>query len=229
MKWKCSKCEETNDEVSGICTRCLCIRTAEAVPLSDEEAAPACIVKKGAGFWIRALAVIIDTVVGFVVGFGAGIVAAIVLTILANQGRVDPDWIQTVRRFTMLSFLLGLIGPLFYRAIAESLTTVTIGKLICGLRVVDFDGRPIGAAQAFKRSLAYFWDGMFFGAVAHSSMSQNALKQRYGDVWAKTLVVKRSDLGETAGVDPYKIALGLLTAVAVLGLFELLGVCSKVL
>jgi hypothetical protein len=48
--------------------------------------------------------------------------------------------------------------------------------------------------QAFKRSLAFFWDSLFFGLVGYSSMKKSELNQRYGDHWAKTVVIKSSEV-----------------------------------
>jgi uncharacterized RDD family membrane protein YckC len=70
----------------------------------------------------------------------------------------------------------------------------SLGKLACGLRVVSEESRPIGLSQAFKRSLAFYWDGLFFGLVGYSSMKKSELNQRYGDHWAKTLVIKSSEV-----------------------------------
>jgi hypothetical protein len=60
--------------------------------------------------------------------------------------------------------------------------------------VVSESAEPIGLAKAFKRSLAYYWDGLFFGLVGYSSMKESELNQRYGDHWAQTVVIKKREV-----------------------------------
>ncbi|NLY02498.1 MAG: hypothetical protein GXY83_40990 [Rhodopirellula sp.] len=48
----------------------------------------------GAGFWIRALARIIDMGFGLLLGLFGGIVGAIVLVILQTVGSISPGWQQ---------------------------------------------------------------------------------------------------------------------------------------
>src|SRR5205823_5416376 len=68
-----------------------------------------------------------------------------------------------------------------------------LGKLICQLRVIHEDAHSINIWSAVKRSLAFLWDGLFFGLVGYNSMKQSDLNQRYGDRWAHTVVVKSAD------------------------------------
>jgi hypothetical protein len=51
-------------------------------------------------------------------------------------------------------------------------------------------------ANAFVRNLAYHIDALFFGAVGYNSMEKSSLRQRYGDVWADTIVVNADELPE---------------------------------
>lgn len=50
---------------------------------------------------------------------------------------------------------------------------------------------PVRYRQALGRSLAYYIDAIFFGAVALGTM-RPPLQQRLGDKWNGTLVVNRS-------------------------------------
>jgi len=52
--------------------------------------------------------------------------------------------------------------------------------------------------RAIQRSLAYYWDALFFGLVGYNSMQQSPLNQRYGDVWAKTVVVRAATVPRSA-------------------------------
>lgn len=44
------------------------------------------------------------------------------------------------------------------------------------------------------RSLGYYVDALFFGAVGYFAMQGNTSQQRHGDRWAKTVACKRSSL-----------------------------------
>jgi hypothetical protein len=62
--------------------------------------------------------------------------------------------------------------------------------------------------QALLRSLAYYFDGLFFGLVAYSSMKQSPLNQRYGDRWAHTVVIRAKELpsGSRTGPEVFVLA-----------------------
>jgi hypothetical protein len=62
------------------------------------------------------------------------------------------------------------------------------------LRVVTVEGLPCGLKSGFQRSLAYLWDSLFFGLVGYASMKKTPLNQRYGDHWAKTLVIRAREV-----------------------------------
>lgn len=54
------------------------------------------------------------------------------------------------------------------------------------------DGRPASMKGALIRDLAFNLDVLFFGLIGYASMKKGPLRQRYGDVWGKTVVVKAS-------------------------------------
>jgi uncharacterized RDD family membrane protein YckC len=165
--------------------------------LMDEPSAGEVGLREGAGFGIRALARAIDTVVHVLVGVVVG-VATIVLLAIGGALRGQPTDAEVARLSvnTPLGFLAGLLGSIAMHALAEGLHGSTVGKRLCGLTVVRVDGGPAGVAAAVKRSVAFLWDALFFGLVAAQKMSESPLRQRYGDAWAGTQVVR------LAGLDP---------------------------
>lgn len=99
-----------------------------------------------AGFWIRALALIIDGAVLLVVRATYALAASLVFG-------ADPE----------RSWALGSTVSLFTLVFAAAYTTVlhatagqTIGKLVAGVRVVALDGEPPLGGAAFLRWLGYF-------------------------------------------------------------------------
>ena len=150
-------------------------------------------ISSGAGFWIRAGARIIDVVYGIFLGFFAGILGGIALVILQRSGLIPPGWQERMKGFNAPGFGLSLLGGFLYHSLTEGIFGASLGKLICQLRVVTDQGQPIGLGKALLRSIIYYWDALFFGLVAYSSMKQSDLNQRYGDKAAHTVVVRSSD------------------------------------
>jgi uncharacterized RDD family membrane protein YckC len=160
----------------------------------EEPPLPTAAVSAGAGFWIRAGARLIDVVYGIGLGFVAGVLTGITLIILERTGLVAPGWQGRLKGVNIPGFGLSLLGGVLYHSLTEGMYGASLGKLICQLRVVTEDARPITMKQAFLRSLAYFVDALFFGLIAYSAMRKSDLNQRYGDRWARTVVVRSRDL-----------------------------------
>jgi uncharacterized RDD family membrane protein YckC len=72
-----------------------------------------------------------------------------------------------------------------------------IGKAIFGLRVVNEGEKRANIFQGIIRNFAMIVDGFFFGLIGYSAMNSNVKNQRYGDKWAKTLVIKRKYLDKS--------------------------------
>ncbi len=154
-----------------------------------------------AGFWIRAGARTIDTLLGMGLGLVSGIIGPAIVALL-GQHRAGP-----MGAFAPGTIALSFVGPVLYHALAESMGGATLGKLACGLRVVGEDYRPISFGAGVIRSVAYFLDAFCFGMVAYSFMQGSSLHQRLGDKWAHSVVV-RVEPGPSRPVFP-GIAIGL--------------------
>jgi len=150
------------------------------------------LIPGGAGFGVRFLARFIDLLYLWILALIVGIVAGIVFAVLEQLGKLTPEWTQRLTEVSLTGFGLAILGAFLYHTVAEGFSTVTIGKLICGLRVVQVDGRPASMKGALIRDLAYHLDSLFFGLIGYASMQKGPLRQRYGDVWGKTVVVKAS-------------------------------------
>jgi uncharacterized RDD family membrane protein YckC len=155
---------------------------------------PEIAIVEGAGFGIRFLARLIDLIFGYMLGILFGIIAGLVLAMLQAAGKIDPGWQHRVRGLSAMGFGLSLLGVILYHTVTEGIYGASLGKLMCRLHVLTADGRPCDMARAFRRSLAYLWDSLFFGLVGYQSMQKSRLNQRYGDVWAKTVVVRTASV-----------------------------------
>jgi uncharacterized RDD family membrane protein YckC len=155
---------------------------------------PITTIASGAGFGIRAAARIIDTIYGTVLGLIGGVLGGIILIILEQRALIAPGWMERSKGLNLAGWGFSLLGNLVYHSLTEGMYGASLGKLCCGLRVVTEGAEPITLTKALKRSLAYFWDALFFGLVGYSSMKESELNQRYGDHWAKTIVAKSNDV-----------------------------------
>jgi uncharacterized RDD family membrane protein YckC len=153
---------------------------------------------EGAGFWIRALARLLEMAYGYLLGSFSGVFAAIALLILQRLSIVEPGWQLRISRGKSLVWLMSLLGVICYQTICEGMCGASVGKLVCGLRVLSEDCSPCRLKQALIRSLAFFFDALVFGAVGYLEMTKTRMKQRHGDHWAKTLVVRRSQVPEVS-------------------------------
>lgn len=139
-----------------------------------------------AGFWIRTCALLIDALL-------------ITLLVLLELLIVGGIWQLGLLPLTSkeLGEGLGAVVAVFfwvfpawpYYAILESSKMqATVGKRICGIRVTDLEGQPIGFVRASVRHwakvLSHF--ALFMGWIMAAFTSRN---QGLHDLIARTLVV----------------------------------------
>ena len=99
-----------------------------------------------AGFWVRALAALIDLTIFGLVQFSFGFLAA-----LAWGPAVEEELaLQSAVAFFTLLFTLA------YSVVLHALAGQTIGKLLVGIRVVTVEGARVPAGTALLRYLAYY-------------------------------------------------------------------------
>ena len=99
-----------------------------------------------AGFWIRAVAAVIDFAVFFVVQFSFGFIGAKVW---------GPD-VESTAMFKPLVTIFTLVFAGSYTTVLHALGGQTIGKMIVGVRVVVEDAGPPPFGTALLRYVAYF-------------------------------------------------------------------------
>jgi uncharacterized RDD family membrane protein YckC len=148
-------------------------------------------------------------VYGIVLGLFVGVLSGILLVILVRTGWIAPGWEGRIKGLNIAGYGFSALGGLLYHSLTESIYGASLGKLACGLRVVTEEGQPITMRKALLRSLAYFFDALFFGLVAYASMKESPLNQRYGDRWAHTVVISSKDLPSNSrrGAELFVLAL----------------------
>ncbi|MGO9275845.1 MAG: RDD family protein [Terriglobia bacterium] len=170
----------------------------------------------GAGFWIRALARALDAITNFVVGYLAGLPAGILIVALQAAAIIEPGWQFRLRSNRAPMFFASLVAALVYNTVCEGFYGATLGKYLCRLRVLTVELKPCGMKAALYRSLAYYFDALFFGLVGYMKMSGTTMEQRYGDHWAGTVVLRSDRVPEASrrGGDRFVGALAIATALS---------------
>jgi uncharacterized RDD family membrane protein YckC len=113
-----------------------------------------------AGFWIRMLALLIDVVL-----------VAIVFSVLSDKHQMQ------------------LIAIAAYGAIMWKLKGTTVGGIVCNLKVVRVDGRPIDWSTAIVRALSCFLSLVVCG-LGFIWIAFDDGKQSWHDKIAGTAVVR---------------------------------------
>ncbi|WP_048165992.1 RDD family protein [Palaeococcus pacificus] len=93
-------------------------------------------------------------------------------------------------------FAIPLIGLLYlgvylaYFTVLEGTMGFTIGKRVLGLKVQKENGEPCGLREALLRNVLRVIDGIASYLVGALLIATSRKKQRFGDIVAKTVVVK---------------------------------------
>ncbi|MBI3755833.1 MAG: RDD family protein [Deltaproteobacteria bacterium] len=90
--------------------------------------------------------------------------------------------------FRIIATIVSIMLWIAYFALFEGTTGQTIGKMICGIKVVMEDGSPYRMEDAFIRNLLRIIDGLGVGAFF---VIRSPKKQRLGDKVTETIVVKK--------------------------------------
>ncbi len=143
-----------------------------------------------AGFWLRAVALLIDatlvyivvvgaeTVVGYISGQNLGFRSGI-----SRRASFGPG-------FALRLSISTAIHWLYWAGLESSVFQATLGKMALGLKVTDLNGDPISFARATGRYFAKFISAIILG-IGFMMAGWTARKQALHDLMAGTLVVKK--------------------------------------
>jgi uncharacterized RDD family membrane protein YckC len=158
---------------------------------------PELVLVYGAGFWHRGLARLIDIIFHLICSLIALLPSTLFLGIYA--GIMNTDFNQYLDKLgksgtTLIVFLFTLTGAIMFHSISEGINGASLGKRICGLVVISEKQDLCCFKAAFGRSITFYIDSLFFGAVGAVHMSDTQLRQRLGDKWNHTIVCRRKDV-----------------------------------
>ncbi|NIK11774.1 RDD family protein [Alkalibacillus almallahensis] len=172
----CQSCGSETSEKQEMCVQC-------GVRLQQAQSG----IHYYAGFWLRAVAYILDGVILAVPLFFIGTFLAFI--VMASE----PNAMQTEEAFASFqgfTFLIGLVFNALYTGIFHSSKwQATPGKKMIGIRVTDMNGDRISFARGFGRGLALNLSA-FILYIGFIMAGLTAKKQALHDMIARTLVIR---------------------------------------
>ncbi len=150
-----------------------------------------------AGFWLRFVAYIIDSII-------LGIVQSIVVVpLLAVFGITFASGINNMSEDEMvgaaiafitamsgISFLFFILQTLYFTIMEASKYQATFGKMALGLKVTDADGKPVDFVKSLIRNLGKIVSSAIF-MIGYIIAGFTAKKQALHDMIAGALVLKK--------------------------------------
>ncbi len=141
-----------------------------------------------AGFWLRFVAVIVDSFISMAILFVIVLLGGIVVGMALSGGGTSNEAVQFLAG--LLWMLLSLIIPWLYFALCEgSSWQATPGKKLLGIRVTDLDGAPISFARASGRHWAKLLSYIIL-YIGFMMAGWTEKKQGLHDMLANTLVIR---------------------------------------
>lgn len=158
---------------------------ADRPPRSLPDAAPAAARPSPgeAGFWIRVLAAVIDSLLLGVVTAACWMTAALAARMVA------PRWPGAPLVLLPLGAAAAGLISLGYLLLGWALAGRTLGKLACRLRIVRDDGRALGFGGAALRLLGYLASSATLG-IGYLMVAFTHRKRGLHDLIAGTVVVR---------------------------------------
>ncbi len=188
----------------------------EAPNTASAQAPPAFAIETGV--WIRACAIIIDSLVWIPIS----------LPFWTNHLPDSPSFNVSyningnAHSIAGWGLLASMLLWLAYMTVMEATVGASLGKLLAGQRVAGREGDRPSAGAAIVRNLMRFIDGILFYLVGAIAIWTSDDRQRFGDRLANTYVVARkSDPGTTGTARTFAITVAQkrpAVAVMVLGL-----------
>jgi uncharacterized RDD family membrane protein YckC len=153
-----------------------------------------------AGFWIRFVAHLVDSLI---LGIPSGIVVLVLIFRALRTGialrQNPPSDPQAV--FAMVAPILLALVPallfllilqwLYFAGMESSARQATVGKMAMSLRVADTEGQRLSFGHATGRFFAKIVSGLIPFAIGYIMAGFTAKKQALHDLIAGTLVLKR--------------------------------------
>lgn len=151
-----------------------------------------------AGFWLRAVAYLLDVILVSIVTVPV-VIALVVVTglpqwakTMSDENSQDPAAFIPLFTFIALLIVIMLCGLWLYYSLTESsVWQGTVGKKAMGLMVTDLDGRRVSFGRATGRFFSRLITGLMPLLIGYILAGITAKKQALHDMIAGTLVLRR--------------------------------------
>jgi predicted Zn finger-like uncharacterized protein len=138
-----------------------------------------------AGFWLRVVASLIDSLVVFVVQIVCGVLFGLSSTLVGGGGGGGPD-----RGLFSLVWLFTTTIGLAYYVVFTGACGQTLGKMALRIKVIRTDGSDLGYGGAFLREIpGKFLSGLILG-IGYLMVAFTQHKQGLHDKIAGSCVIK---------------------------------------
>ena len=134
-----------------------------------------------------------DRFIAFVLdsAFLFGLFAVVDAWAFMRWGSVDGTELQLTTASLLIAMTLNAALLFLYGCLLEAAWGATLGKALVGIRVVGTSRRPFFSACAVRNVLRIV-DGMGFYLVGTLVAGCSSVRQRLGDIYARTAVIEES-------------------------------------
>jgi uncharacterized RDD family membrane protein YckC len=192
---ECRRCGAGIAEDAAYCSACGQATKEHADDIAQPHSAPRAVSRAPAkpriayaGFWLRAVAYVIDTVLLAIVS------AIFVLGPLSQRAGISTQnpWVfftNGSRQVLAINLLMLMVQWLYWALLESSPWQATVGKRILGLYVTDMEGKRITFARASGRYFAMMISTLTL-CVGYLMAGFTPKKQALHDMIAECLVLK---------------------------------------
>lgn len=142
-----------------------------------------------AGFWLRFVAYIIDSIVLYIPIYIIQLILGVGAGMNYDPENTRPEDIFTGAYFGAM-FINIIIAWLYFAFLESSAKQATVGKMALKLKVTDMDGNRIGFGQATGRFFGKFVSSIIL-LIGFIMAGFTEKKQALHDILAGTLVIKK--------------------------------------
>ena len=125
--------------------------------------------------------------------FDYGLYFVFSLLYIATYGEVNSAGTREVQGVMTLPVLFVWM---IYFVVVEAVSGATLGHHILGLKVQSVTRKKTGWRHSVKRRIVDPIDFMFFGLPAYIAVANSTERQRLGDMFANTIVIRNKEIEE---------------------------------
>lgn len=178
----CSNCGVALYESAAFCSAC-----GRPVSVEMPPAVPGRVAY--AGFWLRAVAAIIDALVLMIPTFVIIVFAVVFLGLeMPPPEAMQPGTLPPMRFFIPIEAMFVTVHWLYFALMESSTWQGTLGKRALKIGVSDTHGKRISFGRASGRSFGKLVSGIFLVGYVMAAFTQK--QQALHDIFADCIVVK---------------------------------------